>query len=127
MREVPVVGLAIHGGILPHRRHHDAIGKFKAAQLYRGKQGTHGGIAGQEEGTSCFYLMRRGAFLNRAWSLGSGRTEALNLHLTPFSTGEPVATPDQVRGRLSLENALLLDPGGLDQFHVSGRFALDEI
>src|SRR6266478_3080 len=27
-----------------------------------------------------------------------------------FSSREPVSTPDQVRGRLSLENALIVDP-----------------
>jgi hypothetical protein len=32
-------------------------------------------------------------------------TEALFLILTRFSSPEPVSTPDQVRGRLSLENA----------------------
>ncbi len=42
VREVPVIGLAIHGRILAHRRHHDAVGKVKAAQLDRGKQSAHG-------------------------------------------------------------------------------------
>ena len=31
--EMPVIGLAVFGRILAHRRHHDAIGKRKAAQL----------------------------------------------------------------------------------------------
>ena len=53
MREVPVVGLPVHGGILAHRRHHDAIGKFKAAQLYRRKQGTHEGFPGRRKERRC--------------------------------------------------------------------------
>ena len=35
------------------------------------------------------------------------RTEALNSCFDAFSSREPVSTPDQVRGRLSLENALV--------------------
>src|SRR6185369_4483107 len=42
MGEVPVIGLAIDGRVLAHRRHHDAVGKVKAAQLDRGKQSAHG-------------------------------------------------------------------------------------
>src|SRR5258708_13567532 len=41
MGEMPVIGRAVDGRILAHRRHHDAVGKRQAAQLDRGKQGTH--------------------------------------------------------------------------------------
>ncbi len=44
MGEVPVIGLAVFGRVLAHRRHHDAVGKREAAQLYRGKQGAHGNV-----------------------------------------------------------------------------------
>ena len=43
MREVPVIGLAVLGGILAHRRHHDAIGKRQAAQRDRFEEAWHGG------------------------------------------------------------------------------------
>ena len=46
--EVPVIGLAIDGRILAHRRHHDAVGKRQAAQLDRGKQSAHGMGSGPE-------------------------------------------------------------------------------
>ena len=48
VREVPVIGLAVDGRVLAHRRHHDTVGKVKAAQLDRGKQGTH--LMGSEPG-----------------------------------------------------------------------------
>src|SRR3981189_1549141 len=64
MGEMPVIGLAVFGGILAHRRHHDAVGKRQAAQLDRRKQGAHGGVrAGGEN--SCLYLASHHAFLNR--------------------------------------------------------------
>ena len=44
--EMPVIGLAVVGRVLAHRRHHDAVGKRQAAQLDRGKQGAHVGISG---------------------------------------------------------------------------------
>src|SRR5207237_10639624 len=44
--EVPVIGLAVLGRILAHRRHHDAVGKRQAAQLDRGKQGAHVQVSG---------------------------------------------------------------------------------
>ena len=43
--EMPVIGRAVVGRVLAHRRHHDAVGKRKAAQLDRGKQGAHAGIS----------------------------------------------------------------------------------
>ncbi len=48
MREVPIIGLAALGRVLAHRRHHDAIGKFEAAQLDRGEQDAHAGIPWME-------------------------------------------------------------------------------
>jgi hypothetical protein len=44
MGEMPVVGLAVFGGVLAHRCHHDAVGKRKAAQFDRREQGTHGDV-----------------------------------------------------------------------------------
>jgi hypothetical protein len=41
VREVPVSGLAVFGGILAHRRHHDAVGKREITQLERRKQNAH--------------------------------------------------------------------------------------
>ena len=46
--EVPVIGLAVDGRVLAHRRHHDAVGKVQAAQLDRGKQSAHGMGSGPE-------------------------------------------------------------------------------
>src|SRR5829696_2171082 len=39
--EMPVIGLAVDGRVLAHRRHHDAVGKREIAQLDRGKQSAH--------------------------------------------------------------------------------------
>ena len=47
--EMPVIGLAVFGRVLAHRRHHDAVGKRKAAQFYRGKQGAHGEYPGRRK------------------------------------------------------------------------------
>jgi len=44
MGEMPVIGFAVLGRILAHRRHHDAVGKRKVTQADRGKQGAHGGV-----------------------------------------------------------------------------------
>jgi hypothetical protein len=71
MRKMPVIGLAVHGRVLAHRRHHDAVGQFQAAQFYRGKQGAHGGFPDGRKGRRGPYLMKRGAFLNRL-NLGFG-------------------------------------------------------
>ena len=49
MGEMPVIGLAIFGRVLAHRRHHDAVGKRQAAQLDRGEQSAHAGMPRSEE------------------------------------------------------------------------------
>src|SRR5258707_12078546 len=49
MGEMPVIGLAIFGRVLAHRRHHDAVGKLKAAQLDRGEESAHAGMPRSEE------------------------------------------------------------------------------
>jgi hypothetical protein len=51
VRKVPVIGLAIVGRVLAHRRHHDAVGKRKTAQFDRGEQGTHGEYPDGRKGT----------------------------------------------------------------------------
>jgi len=53
MGEMPVIGLAVDGGVLAHRRHHDAIGQRKATQFYRRKQGTHFGGFPDRRGDRC--------------------------------------------------------------------------
>ena len=58
--EMPVIGLAVVGRILAHRRHHDAVGKRQAAQLDRGKQGAHAGIPGRRNGCSPMCSEARG-------------------------------------------------------------------
>jgi hypothetical protein len=47
--------------------------------------------------------------------MAHGRRAKEVVFIGAFSSREPVPTPDQVRGRLSLENALF---GGLDRLHV---------
>ncbi len=44
--EMPVIGFAVLGRVLAHRRDHDAIGEFQVAQLDRREQTAHAGISG---------------------------------------------------------------------------------
>jgi hypothetical protein len=39
VHQVPVVGRAVLGVVLAHRRHDDPVGKHKVAQRHRGEQG----------------------------------------------------------------------------------------
>ena len=52
--EMPISGPAVFGGILAHRRHHDAVGKRQAAQLESEKTGRSCGFflgnSGREDG-----------------------------------------------------------------------------
>src|SRR5215510_4309248 len=62
MREMPVIGFAIDGRVLAHRRDHDAVFKRQTAQLDRIKQSTHGETSRREGGLS--YVAGRPGFLN---------------------------------------------------------------
>src|SRR5205085_6721137 len=62
--EVPVVGRPVHGRILAHQRHHDAVGERKAAQLDRGKQSAHVEVSGCEENRFPRNVNRRGNITN---------------------------------------------------------------
>ena len=44
MDQVPVVGAAVVGGVLAHRRDHDAVGKLEAGQLIRREKGAAHGM-----------------------------------------------------------------------------------
>ena len=44
VHEMPVIGAAIVGRILAHRRNHDAVGEFEARHMKRREQGTGHGI-----------------------------------------------------------------------------------
>jgi len=44
MHQVPIIGTAVIGGILAHRRDHDTIGKLEARQTERREQVTGHGI-----------------------------------------------------------------------------------
>ena len=49
MHQVPVIGAAVVGRILAHRRNDDAVGKLKTGQFIRRKKRTaHGGILWRE-------------------------------------------------------------------------------
>ena len=46
MGEMPIVGVAVHTGILAHRRDADAIGERNLAQAKRAEKVRHGGRSG---------------------------------------------------------------------------------
>src|SRR6185437_8558219 len=41
MHQVPIIGAAVVGRILTHRRHDDAVGKLQAGESIGREQGTH--------------------------------------------------------------------------------------
>ena len=98
MREVPVIGRAIIGRILAHRRHHDAIGQRKIAQADRGKQGAHGGCPDGREVGHVFSGMERIA--QPANTLPSSRPAA---HDPSSPCGRGRCEDARVRGRASAD------------------------